>query len=41
MEAAGSTEPFDVWDEVARVYAKRGLVLVVGAGLSVKSGLPT
>src|SRR5215831_7519886 len=34
----GSSE---VWNEAARVYAKRGFVLVLGAGVSLKSGFPT
>ena len=30
-----------MWNEVANVYRKRGLVVVVGAGVSVASGFPT
>jgi len=38
MKALGSR---DIWNEIARVYSKRGLVLVVGAGVSMDSGFPT
>ena len=30
-----------VWDDASKVYAKQGLVLVLGAGVSLASGLPT
>src|ERR1700755_1211012 len=31
----------DVWNEAVKVYAKRGFVLVLGAGVSLLSGLPS
>jgi hypothetical protein len=40
-ENAGSPESSDMWNEAANVYRKRGLVIVVGAGVSVASGFPT
>src|SRR5690349_1120355 len=41
MNTPGSPESFDVWNEAANVYRKRGFVVVVGAGVSVASGFPT
>jgi hypothetical protein len=37
-KSIGSSE---VWNDAARVYAKRGLVLALGAGVSLASNLPT
>lgn len=41
MRTARRIASSDVWNDAARVYAKRGLVLVLGAGVSVASGFPT
>jgi hypothetical protein len=41
MSTAGPIVASDVWDEAVKVYAERGFVLVLGAGVSLGSGLPT